>query len=68
VDREREHFLVVFSFHQTFKADKRRFWYLSTGRALFTHKEPGSHYFSSRESCWHHLPPTSQQPRNATLG
>jgi hypothetical protein len=25
VDREREHFLVVFSFHQTFKADKRRF-------------------------------------------
>jgi len=24
--------------------------------------------FSSRESCWHHLPPTSQQPQNATLG
>ena len=34
---------VLFSFHQTCKADKRRSCYLGTGRALFTHKEPGSH-------------------------
>ena len=26
------------------------------------------HYFSSRESCWHHLPPTLQQSQNANLG
>jgi len=31
--------------------NKIRSFYLSTGRALFTHKEPGGHYFSSRESC-----------------
>ena len=61
-------FLVVSSFHQTYKADKRRSCYLSTGQALFTHQEPGGHYFSSRESCRHHLPPTSQKPQNATLG
>jgi len=59
---------LVSSFHQTYKADKRRSCYLSTGWALFTHQEPGGHYFSSRESWWHHLPPTSQQPQNSTLG
>jgi len=59
---------VISSFHQTYKADKRRFCYLSTGRTVFTHQEPGGHYFSSRESCWHLLPPASQQPQNATLG
>jgi hypothetical protein len=54
VDIERDfHHLV--SFHQTYKI---RSCYLSTGRALFTHREPWGHYFSSRESCWHHLPPT----------
>jgi len=42
--------------------------YLSTGQALFTHKKPGGHFFISRESCWHHSPPTSQQSQNATLG
>ena len=51
VDTERDFFPVVSSFHQTYKADKRRSCYLSTGRALFTHQEPGDHYFSSRESC-----------------
>ena len=51
VDTERDFFPVVSSFHQTYKADKRRSCYLSTGRALFTHQEPGGHYFSSRESC-----------------
>ena len=51
-------FPEVSSFHQTYKARKRKSCYLSTGRALFTHKEPGGHYFCSRESCWHHLPPT----------
>jgi len=60
-------FPVVPSFHQTYQADKRRSCYLSNGRALFTPQEPGCHYFSSRESCWHHLPPISQQPLNATL-
>jgi len=44
-------FPIVSSFHQTYKADKRRSCYLSTGRTLFTHQEPGGHYFSSRESC-----------------
>jgi hypothetical protein len=62
-------FLLWFSsFHQTYKVDKRRPCYLCTGWALFTHKEPGGHYFSSRESCRHHFPPTSQQPQNATIG
>jgi len=42
-------FPVVSSFHQTYKADKRRSCFLSTGRALFTHQKPGGHYFSSRE-------------------
>jgi len=42
---------VVSSFHQTYIADKRRSFYLSTGRALSTHQEPEGHYFSSRESC-----------------
>ena len=41
--------------------------YLGTGLAVFTHQEPGGHYISSRESCWHHLPQTSQQPQNVTL-
>ena len=68
VDTERDFFPVVSSFHQTYKADKRRSCYLSTGRAVFPHQEPGGHYFSSRESCWHHLPPASQRPQNATLG
>jgi len=30
---------------------QKRSCYIGTGRALFTHKEPGGHYFSSRESC-----------------
>ena len=51
VDTERDLFPVVSSFHQTYKAEKRRSCYLSTGRALFTDQEPGCHYFSSRESC-----------------
>ena len=51
VDTERDIFPVVSSFHQTYKANKRRSYYLSTGRALFTHQEPGGHYFGSRESC-----------------
>ena len=67
VDTERDFHSVVSSFHQTYKADKVTSLYLSTGRALFTHKEPGGHYFSSKESCWHHLPLTSQQSQNATL-
>jgi len=29
----------------------KRSCYLGTGLALFTHKETGGHYFSSRESC-----------------
>jgi len=41
VDTERDFFPVVSSFHQTYKANKRRSLYLSTGRALFTHQEPG---------------------------
>jgi len=27
----------------------------------------GGYYFCSRESCWHHLPPTSQQSQNVPL-
>ena len=46
---------------------QKRSCYLGTRRALFTHKEPGGHYLSSRESCWHHLPPTSQQSQNIPL-
>ena len=46
-DTERDFCPVVSSFHQTYKADKRS-CYLSSGRALFTHQEPGGHYFSSR--------------------
>jgi len=42
--------------------------HLGTRCALFTYKEPGGHYFSSRESCSHHLPPTSQESQNVTLG
>jgi len=42
-------FSVVSSFHQIFIVDKRRSCCISTGRALFTHQEPGGHYFSSRE-------------------
>ena len=61
VDTERDFYPVVSSFHQTYKADKIRSCSLSTGRALFTHREPGSHYFSSRESCWHHLPHNSHK-------
>jgi len=64
----RARFFPVFSsFHQTYKADKRRSCYLSTGQALFTHQEPGGHYFSSRESCWHHLPPTSSSHKMQPL-
>ena len=51
VDRERDFFPVLSSFHQTHKADKRRSCYLSTGWALFTNQEPEGHYFSSRELC-----------------
>jgi len=47
---------------------KKRSCCLGTGRALFTHKEPGGHCFRSREPCWHNLPPTSQQSQNVTLG
>jgi len=68
MDTEWDFFPVVSLFHQTYKADKRRSCYLSTGLALFTHQEPEGHYFSLRESCWHRLPPTSQQPQNANLG
>ena len=46
---------------------QKRSCYLCTGRELFTH-QAGGHYLSSRESCWHHLPPISQQPQNATFG
>jgi hypothetical protein len=41
-DTVRDFFPVVSSVHQTY-AD-RRSCYLGTGRALFTHKEPGGHY------------------------
>jgi hypothetical protein len=58
VDTERDFFPVVSSFHQPYKADKSRSCHLSTGRKLFINQEPGGHYFSSRESCWHHLPPS----------
>jgi hypothetical protein len=51
VDTKRNFHPVVSSFHQTYKAYKRRSCYLSTGQALFTHKERGGHSFSSRESC-----------------
>jgi len=51
VDTERDFFPVVSSFLQTYKSNKRRSCHLSTGRALFTHQEPGGHYFSSRELC-----------------
>jgi hypothetical protein len=44
-------FPVVSSFHRAYKANKRRSYYLNTGRALFIHQEPGSHYFSSKEAC-----------------
>jgi hypothetical protein len=47
----RVRFFKVPLFHQTCKADKIGLFYLSAGRALFTHKEPGGRYFSSRESC-----------------
>ena len=64
---QRDFFPVVSSFLQTYKANKRRSCYLSTGWALFTHQEPGGHYFSLRGSCWHHMHPTSQQSQNAAL-
>ena len=51
VDTERDIHTVVSSFHQTYNAEKKRSCYLGTGRALITHKESGSRYFSSRESC-----------------
>jgi len=51
VDTERDFFPVVSSFHQTYKADKRRTCYLSIGWAVFTHHEPEGHYIRSRESC-----------------
>ena len=41
--------------------------YIGTGGALFTNKEPGSHKFISRESCWNYLPPTPQQSQNVHL-
>jgi len=55
------------SFHQTYKANKTRSCYLSTGRVLFTHKDTEGLFFSSRVWCWHNLPPTLQQPQNSTL-
>jgi len=51
VDTERGFHPVVSSFHQKYEVDKTRSLYLSTGRALSTHKESGCHYFTSRESC-----------------
>ena len=50
-DTERDFHPVASSFHQTYKLDKIISLYLSTGRALFTHKEPCGHYFSSTEPC-----------------
>jgi hypothetical protein len=38
MDTERDFHPVVSSFHQTYKADKIRILYLSTGRTLFTTK------------------------------
>ena len=67
VDTQRDIHPVVSSFHQTYKADKKRSCYLGTGWALFTHKEPGGHYFSWRESRWHHVPPTAQQSQTVPL-
>jgi hypothetical protein len=51
VDTERNFHPVVSSFHQIYTADKIKSLYLSTGRTLFTHKEPGGHYFSLSKSC-----------------
>jgi len=51
VDTEQDFHPVVSQFHQTYEANKKRSCYLGTGWALFTHREPGGHYFSSRESC-----------------
>ena len=51
VDTEGNFHPVVYSFHQTYKADKIRSFYCSNGQALFTPKESGSHYFNSRETC-----------------
>ena len=68
VDTERDFLLLVSSFHQTYKNEKKWPFYLTIGRALLTHKEPGRHYFSSRKSCWHHFPSTSQQSQNGKLG
>jgi hypothetical protein len=51
VETERDFFPMISSFHQTYKADKRRSCYLSTGRVLFTQQEPEGHYYSSRKSC-----------------
>jgi hypothetical protein len=69
VDTERDFFPVVSSFYQTQKADKTRSSYLSTERALFASQEPGGHYFSSRESCWHHCSHSSHitQPLDKAL-
>jgi hypothetical protein len=51
MDIERDFQPVISSFHQTYRVNKKkRSFYLGNGRALFTHKEPGGHYFSSRES------------------
>jgi hypothetical protein len=51
VDTEGNFHPLVSSFHQTYKDDNIRSFYLRTGRAPFTNKEPGGHYFSSKESC-----------------
>ena len=51
MNTERHFFPVVSSFHQTYRDDKRRSCYHSTGRTLFTHQEPGDDYCSSKESC-----------------
>ena len=59
VDTERDLHPAVSSIHWTYKTDKKRSCYLGTRWALFTHNEPGGHYFSLSESCWNHLPPTS---------
>ena len=57
----------AFFISSNIQSRQKRSCYLGNGRALFTHKEHRDHYFSSRESCWHHLPLTSQQSQNVHL-
>jgi len=43
VDTKRDFYPVFSSVHQTYKANKIRSCYLSTGRELFTHNKHGGH-------------------------